>query len=356
MWAVRQNHVGAAQLLLAHGADVDARTRTGPAPAPRPPGAGGGSHGVGIVRGGVPERGARATQPGAMTPLLYAARDGRLPIVSMLITAGASVNLPDANGITPLLMAITNNHVDVAAFLLEHGADLQTADWYGRTPLWAAVDLRNLDLDSRTEENGVDRTAALALISRILERGADPNARIKEVPPIRRWMMPLGSLAWVDFTGQTPFLLAALSGDVTVMRLLLARSANPTITTLGGTTALMAAAGVNWVVKQTYTESKEALLEAVTLCVELGADVNAANSMGLTAAHGAANRGPDDIIELLFQRGASLTVKDKEGRTPLTWAEGVFLATHPAVPKPSTIALIKGLMDGSIGSSAARQH
>src|SRR4029453_19238056 len=98
MWAVRENHVGAAQLLLAHGADVDAQTRTGPAPAPRPPGAGGGSHGGGIVRGGGPKRGARATQPGAMTPLLYAARDGRLPIVSMLITAGGAGNPPDRKG------------------------------------------------------------------------------------------------------------------------------------------------------------------------------------------------------------------------------------------------------------------
>ena len=59
-------------------------------------------------------------------------------------------------------------------------------------------------------------------------------------------------------------------------------------------------------------------------------DVNAVNSMGLTAVHGAANRGSDDIIQFLVEKGAKLDVKDKEGRTPLTWAEGVFLATHPA--------------------------
>ena len=35
------------------------------------------------------------------------------------------------------------------------------------------------------------------------------------------------------------------------------------------------------------------------LCLELGADINAANSMGLTALLGAANRGSNDIIELL---------------------------------------------------------
>src|SRR2546427_5849552 len=107
----------------------------------------------------------------------------------------------------------------------------------------------------------------------------------------------------------------------------------------------MAAAGVNWVVDQTYDEGPQALLEAVKLCYELGMSVNDANSMGITALMGAANRGSDDIIEFLVAKGAKLDAKDKEGRTPLTWAEGVFLATHPARPKPSSIALIKKLMN-----------
>ncbi len=178
----------------------------------------------------------------------------------------------------------------------------------------------------------------------LLDKGADPNVRMKEVPPIRRaFLRVTGSLAWVDFTGQTPFLTAALSGDLAVMRLLLKHGADPNIPTFEGTTALMAAAGVNWVFDQTYDEGAKALLEAVKLCHELGMDMNAVNSMGLTAVHGAANRGSDDIIKFLVEKGAKLDVKDKEGRTPLTWAEGVFLATHPAKPKPSSIALLKSL-------------
>src|SRR5678815_420009 len=87
-------------------------------------------------------------------------------------------------------------------------------------------------------------------------------------------------------------------------------------------------------------------LEAVQLCVDLGLDVNAINSMGLTAMHGAANRGSDDIIRFLVSKGARVDGKDKEGRTPLAWAEGVFLATIPARPKPSSIALLKQLTGG----------
>jgi hypothetical protein len=105
----------------------------------------------------------------------------------------------------------------------------------------------------------------------------------------------------------------------------------------------MMAAGVNWVPAQTYSESPATWIEAVKLCLELGLDVNATNQMGLAAVHGAANRGSDDIIELLAKHGAKLDAADKEGRTPIAWAEGVFLATHPARPKPSTIALIKQL-------------
>jgi hypothetical protein len=72
--------------------------------------------------------------------------------------------------------------------------------------------------------------------------------------------------------------------------------------------------------------------------------VNDANSMGITALMGAANRGSDEIIEFLVSKGAKLDAKDKEGRTPMSWAEGVFLATHPAKAKPTSIALLNKLM------------
>jgi ankyrin repeat protein len=209
--------------------------------------------------------------------------------------------------------------------------------------VWAAIEMRDRDL-GRNNEHDINRDAAFQLIQMLLERGANANARAKEVPPIRRFVTPLGDLSWVDFTGQTPFLRAALAGDIEVMRLLLSKGADPNIATDAGTTALMAAAGVNWMTGQTYTESNEALMEAVKLCMEKGGDVNASNSMGVTAVIGAANRGSDDILEFLVKNGARLDVKDKEGRTPLVWAQGVFLATNAPEQKPSTMALIKRLM------------
>ena len=213
-----------------------------------------------------------------------------------------------------------------------------------------------MDVDNATFENSVDRAPFLDLITVLLDKGADPNVRVKEVPPIRRaFLRVTGSLSWVDFTGQTPFVTAALAGDVAVMRVLLAHKADPKIPTYDGTTALMAAAGINWVFNQTFDEGQPHLLEAVTLCYDLGLDVNAVNSMGLTAVHGAANRGSDDILRFLASKGAKLDVKDKEGRTPMVWAEGVFLATHPAKPKPTSIALLNELLAAPAASQVAAQ-
>ena len=347
MLAIREDRPNIVKYLVEKGLDVNAKTRTGQTPAwVLPNSVPGFGHGVGIVRGGLPERGSRYLIPGGLSPLLYAARDGRTESAKILVAAGADLKETDPNGITPLLMSITNNHMETAQFLIDKGSDIHVVDWYGRTPLWAAIEARNMDVDNSTFKNGVDREPVLEFIKILLDKGADTNTRMKEVPPIRRFILPTtGSLSWVDFTGQTPFVTAALSGDVTVMKLLLAHGADPKITTFGGTNALMAAAGINWVMDQTYDEGAPALLEAVKLCYDLGMNVNDTNSMGLTAIDGAANRGSDEIIKFLVEKGAKLDVKDKEGRTPLNWAEGVFLATHPAEAKPSSIALIQKLVE-----------
>jgi ankyrin repeat protein len=336
-------------VLLDNGADINARTSVGEAPAFKPPckGTGCGSEGVGINRGGLPDRGRRDAATGGMTPLVFAAREGADAAMAVLIKRGANLDLAEANGMTPLLMALLNNQLGAARQLIDAGANVNADDFYGRTPLWAAVEYRNLDMNNRTEDspttNNVDRAASLPVIRLLLEKGANVNARTRELPPSRKWLYSLNDVSWVDYTGQTPFLRAAFSGDTTVMRLLLDYGADPNLATQGGTTPLMAASGVGWVVQQTYTESMPSLLEAIRICLEHKADVNAVNSMGLTALLGAANKGANDIIKLLVANGARLDAIDKHDRDAYSWAGGIFLAAVGAEPKPHTIALLDEL-------------
>ena len=346
MAAARAGHANVADYLLQQGADANAATTIVGEERWVPPNSQRGfGFGIGIIRGGTPaDRGRRDPLPGGMTALLYAARHNHVDVINVLLDAGADINQAEANDIFPLLMAISNNNMAAAELLIARGSQINVADWYGRSPLWEAVNVRNLYVDSETFENYVDREPVLKLIRVLLEEGADVNARTAETPPFRNHFLGVGSLEWVDFTGQTPFLSAALAGDVTVMKLLLDYGADPHIHTYQGTSPLMAAAGVNWVVSQTWTEGPEQLLEAVKLCYELGMDVNQTNSMGLTAMHGAANRGSDKIIEFLVRKGAKLDALDNEDRSPLDWAKGVFLATHPAEQKPSSMALITRLL------------
>jgi ankyrin repeat protein len=108
---------------------------------------------------------------------------------------------------------------------------------------------------------------------------------------------------------------------------------------------------VNWAVAETFDLGAEALLEAVKLAHSRGNDVNAVNSMGVAAIHGAANRGANDVIAYLAANGARLDIADAQGRTPLDWAAGVFLATHPPVRKAETIALLERLQREQRGST-----
>jgi ankyrin repeat protein len=349
MFAAREGNTDIASFLISEGADPNARTNIGDTPRwIRPNSQRGFGFGIGIIRGGTPaDRGRREPIPGGMTPLLYAARHNHADMAKLLLDAGADIRQTDANNITPLLMAVENNSVATARLLIESGSDLSTPDWYGRTPLWEAINVRDLYVHNDTFDNYItNRDEIFDLIRLLVDKGADLNARTKESPPIRQDLLSItGTLEWVDFTGQTPFIRAARAGDLEVMRLLLDNGADPMIETFEGTNALMAAAGINWVVSQTWTEGPEQLLEAVKLCIDLGMDVNHTNSMGLAAIHGAANRGSDDIIKLLVDHGARLDIQDKENRTPLDWAKGVFLATHPAEEKPESMALITSMLE-----------
>jgi ankyrin repeat protein len=337
MWAVTENHPAIVKLLASRGGDVNGRTNVTKPKGEYSPARAGGAAGNGIIR-----QRALPTADGGMTPLLFAVRDGNRELTRLLLELGADIDQSSGNHTSPLLIALLNGQVDLATELLAKGANPNAPDDYQRAALFAAIDLRNFNHDKYPFLYSDERDP-LDLIKALLARGADPNLRTSTVP-VHGLMQFDGS--WVNFDGQTPFIRAALSGDIDVMRLLLQHGADPNIATAQGSTALMAASGINWIPAQTYTRSEAEYVEAVKLCLERGAPVNAANSLGLRAIHGAANRGWVPVIQILADHGAALDVEDNGGRTPMTFAEGTFLAIRPPAAKPDAIALLKKLMGG----------
>ena len=344
MWAVTEKHPEIVKLLAARGADVNARTNVTIPKGEYSPARAGGAAGAGIIR-----QRALPKADGGMTPLLFAVRDGNTDMMRLLLELGADLEQSSGNHTSPLLIALLNGQVGIATELLERGANPNAADDYHRAALFAAIDLRNFNHEKYPflYSDGRD---PLDLIEALLAKGADPNLRTDTVP-VHGLMQFDGS--WVNFDGQTPFIRAALSGDIDVMRLLLQHGADPNIATAQGSTALMAASGINWIPAQTFSRSEAEYVEAVNLCLERGADVNATNSLGLAAIHGAANRGWVSVIQILADHGAKLDVKDNGGRTPMTFAEGTFLAIRPPAAKPEAIALLKKLMGSEATTTSA---
>ena len=152
--------------------------------------------------------------------------------------------------------------------------------------------------------------------------------------------------------GATPFWLAARNVNVPMLRILLEHGADPTLTSTGGVTPLMVAAGLTQVqgpranrgeVSQFSTNwGPEDSAEAVEFLIANGADVNATNPSGQTALHGAAYMGADAVVRLLARHGAKLNVQDAQGQTPYRLAEGHLNVAGQGVTEwPKTAAILR---------------
>jgi ankyrin repeat protein len=376
IWATGESHADVVKLLIERGADVNARSN------PEVSAAGGRGGGGGAARQNVaaaqagpracppahpsprsapvfgvagPANRTKATGGGCITPLILATRQNDKETMRILLDAGADINLTMADGTSALVIAIINAHFEVASYLLNRGADPNLPDGKGMAALYGAVDMRNV-MTTDVPQAKPDSLDPLDLIKALLEKGADVNARLTAKLPYRGGTNP----TWQSEVGATPFLRAAYSNDVVVMRLLLAYGADPGITTSDRTTPLMAAAGVGWLPSLVYTRN-ENLVASLKLCLELGNDINAVNDgkpnsggpSGLTPLHGAAFKGLPEGVQFLVDHGADVFAKDTgstdggargQGRTPLEWAEGVYFEGQAPRREERTVALLQKLM------------
>jgi len=314
MWAAADGHTEVVELLLKSGADRYARLKSG------------------------------------FTPLLFAAREGRMGVVRALLKAGADPNeaietdfkgggrAPE-NRTSALVFAVENGHFELALELVKAGAnpnDMRT----GFAPLhilsWVRKPNRGDDADGQPPPQGSGNVTSLQFARELVKLGADVNARV-----------PRGPSGNGRFTkaGATPFLLAARTADLPLMKLLVELGADPLLPNKDGATPLMGAAGLGCLAPTEEAGTEDECLEAVQYLLSLGADVNTVDANGETAMHGAAYKSLPKMVELLASKGAKLEVwnrKNKSGWTPVLIAEGFRFGNFK--PAPDTLAALHRVM------------
>ena len=269
---------------------------------------------------------------GGSTPLLFAAQQGNIDAARLLLSAGANVNESAPDGIggntnartrfvadtdaAALLVAIDSDHADMAHFLLDQGAD-PNHDGAGRTALHAAVQRQMPEV-----------------VTALLERGADPNARLeRRLPFVSRRINQDNGLTPSNI-GATPFFLAASFGDLESMRILVDGGADPLLRVNDGTTALMVAAGADYVDgadkygRRWFGDNlalQESALVTMRYLLDLGHDVSATNDYDQTTLHAAVYLGGTMLVPFLIEQGADINAINARGQTAwMIAAEGEY--------------------------------
>ncbi len=295
MWAVSEHHPDVVKMLVDKGADVNAKSNFVPSASGR------GFEGTKPVAA-KPNQPAEEFASGLLTPLMFAAREDDLQSAQILVKAGADVNAAGGDGKDALGLALFNGSYKVASQLIDSHADVNHADAQRFTPLFWAVDRRNME----TAPNfpWMVTTDPLPVIKKLLDAGANPNALVNDTPRAR---MREGSPRIVFATA---LMRAAFSGDIELVKLLLAHGADPHIASTDRETTLMAASGTGFINGYHRIRPPAERLEVVKLLVSLGEDVNAADSYGITPLMVAANLGDIEIVKYLIAQGADLAAHD----------------------------------------------
>jgi len=206
-----------------------------------------------------------------VTPLMYAAQNGHLRTVEILIDSGANVNAMPYNKVNALLGACIAGHVFVADTLILNGADINTQNLQGLSPLIYAA--------AYDDE---------ILLDVLLFYGADINQK--------------------DYDGNTPLMYAVFYDITNISEILLNNTASPDESDIKGFTPLMIAA------QNGYSGHVELLLYG-------GADINATNKNNHTALSLAIVNQHYETVELLLENGANANNSISKSVNELTLAE-----------------------------------
>ena len=267
---------------------------------------------------------------GGLTALMFAARQGQIDAARALLDGGAKPNYANPDGLTALIIAVINDQLDLAAMLVDKGANANDGS------LYEAVQIHN----SRVIEQNMDstrpklwhenKTTPLELISLMLDHGAEPG----RVATHALNMPGSGGQKGIVMPANASAYARALQvQDVAVLKLMLAKGADPNVSDAGALPLAAAMGGggggrgfgggvFGARASPLRFESDRSPEGAVKALLDAGAGINAADRAGNTPLHSAAQSGNVAMIQLFADRGAKLDTKNAAGFTPLDLAMG----------------------------------
>lgn len=294
-WAARMGRETISQMLLDHGADVNAKSTTFGRTALH--GATQGSK-AGIVSL-LFTRGAdvNARDEHDYTPLFYA----NATISKLLLKQGAKITISQVNQSTAIDHAVMHGNLGLVRMLLSHAVDAVGSPSLASLPSAARAAPETIVrplLDHSSSAYGLDQRCTASAMRKAVLAGEEEIVRL---------LLAHGVDINVKFQGETAFHAAIRTHNNSTIRLLL--SCEPDIDIMSDRGML----NLHFVVKRGQMDLARLLLEA-------GANVDIQDSDGWTALHWAAVQEDEADVGLLLDYGASTSAKDKYGRRALDFA------------------------------------
>lgn len=258
-WAIRNQHLEIAKILLERGANREIRDADG------------------------------------QTPLLWAARDTHETVTTLLLKEGADISVQDKHGRTALFWAVEHSHEGLVKSLLDrigdHKGKNQLLDFIALQPVptqIGAEDLLSLDRDGDAE----DKTPLLSAIGKSFELLA------------QRYMERNTTVDQEHLPRQATSMWSTADGQKTLLELLLGKSKED----------------IEKLNRFLEAAAEKGDLESAKQLLDKGADIHTRTYYKETPLWLAARNGHAALVELLRERGGDIESKDKFGLTPLAWA------------------------------------
>ncbi|XP_067653301.1 ankyrin repeat domain-containing protein 50-like [Haliotis asinina] len=238
-----------------------------------------------------------------MTPIMVAANQGYKEVVELLVKRGADLSLRAQMG-NILHTACSRGHFDVVKYLLSlNSVDIDSRGWNERTPVMVAAFKGRKKVVELLVKHGADLSLSTATNNEILHLSC-----IQGEFDVVKYLLSLNYFD-VNCRGwnmMTPVMLAAYHGHKQVMELLVKHGADLSLTVETGNNILHLACGKGKFDVVKYLLSLNLL------------DINSRGNKQMTPVMVAADKGYENVVELLVNNGARRSIKDNDGENLLT--------------------------------------